>query len=130
MNPISTARVFVTDDALGSRPRSRPFAGVSSTSLDKNSNVTTGKIYWSVLQKNATVISTRHRTGHSTLQTKSRAVSTAEKEVNGERIAIVKSGGTVGVSSQPFWRQSAVPACVGHENAILSYLMIPCLKLR
>ena len=38
-----------------------------------------------------------------TLQTKSRAVSTAEKEVDEERIAIIEVGGTVGdIESQPF----------------------------
>lgn len=71
--------------------------------------MTTGKVYWSVLQKE------RHGDfgggtvqviPHITNEIKSRFYR--GKEVDEERIAIIEVGGTVGdIESQPFWRQSA-----------------------
>ena len=80
MNPIQHGEVFVTDDGTETDLDLGHYERFIDESLDKNSNVTTGKVYWSVLQ-NATVISAEapYRS-FRTLQTKSRAVSTAEKK--------------------------------------------------
>ena len=75
-------------------------------SLDKNSNVTTGKIYWTVLQKE------RHGDfGGGTVQViphitnEIKARFYRAKSPDEDRIAIIEVGGTVGdIESQPFLR--------------------------
>ena len=44
-------RVFVTDDGTETDLDLGHYERFIDESLDKNSNVTTGKVYWSVLQK-------------------------------------------------------------------------------
>ena len=51
MNPIQHGEVFVTDDGAETDLDLGHYERFIDESLDKNSNVTTGKIYWSVLQK-------------------------------------------------------------------------------
>ena len=101
-------------------------------SLDKNSNVTTGKVYWSVLQKE------RHGDfgggtvqviPHITNEIKSRFYRA--KEQDEEKIAIIEVGGTVGdIESQPFLESiRQFQHDVGHDNAILIHVtLIPYLK--
>ena len=51
MNPIQHGEVFVTDDGVETDLDLGHYERFIDESLDKNSNVTTGKVYWSVLQK-------------------------------------------------------------------------------
>ena len=51
MNPIQHGEVFVTDDGAETDLDLGHYERFIDESLNKNSNVTTGKIYWSVLQK-------------------------------------------------------------------------------
>ena len=51
MNPIQHGEVFVTDDGTETDLDLGHYERFIDENLDKNSNVTTGKIYWSVLQK-------------------------------------------------------------------------------
>ena len=51
MNPIQHGEVFVTDDGAETDLDLGHYERFIDESLSKNSNVTTGKIYWSVLQK-------------------------------------------------------------------------------
>lgn len=51
MNPIQHGEVFVTDDGAETDLDLGHYERFIDESLDKNSNVTTGKVYWSVLQK-------------------------------------------------------------------------------
>ena len=51
MNPIQHGEVFVTDDGTETDLDLGHYERFIDESLDKNSNVTTGKVYWSVLQK-------------------------------------------------------------------------------
>ena len=51
MNPIQHGEVFVTDDGAETDLDLGHYERFIDESLTKNSNVTTGKIYWSVLQK-------------------------------------------------------------------------------
>ena len=109
MNPIQHGEVFVTDDGTETDLDLGHYERFIDESLDKNSNVTTGKVYWSVLQKE------RHgdfgggtSTGHSAHYKRNQEPFLPRKEVDEERIAIIEVGGTVGdIESQPFWRQSA-----------------------
>ena len=49
MNPIQHGEVFVTDDGTETDLDLGHYERFIDENLDKNSNVTTGKIYWSVL---------------------------------------------------------------------------------
>ena len=132
MNPIQHGEVFVTDDGAETDLDLGHYERFIDESLDKNSNVTTGKVYWSVLQKE------RHGDfgggtvqviPHITNEIKSRFYR--GKEVDEERIAIIEVGGTVGdIESQPFLEAiRQFQHDVGHENAILIHVtLIPYLK--
>ncbi len=101
-------------------------------SLSKNSNVTTGKVYWSVLQKE------RHGDfgggtvqviPHITNEIKSRFYRNFTSEDT--HIAIIEVGGTVGdIESQPFLESiRQFQHEVGHENAMLIHVtLIPYIK--
>ena len=132
MNPIQHGEVFVTDDGTETDLDLGHYERFIDESLDKNSNVTTGKVYWSVLQKE------RHGDfgggtvqviPHITNEIKSRFYR--GKEVDEERIAIIEVGGTVGdIESKPFLEAiRQFQHDVGHENAILIHVtLIPYLK--
>ena len=132
MNPIQHGEVFVTDDGTETDLDLGQYERFIDESLDKNSNVTTGKIYWSVLQKE------RHGDygggtvqviPHITNEIKSRFYRA--KYPDEERIAIIEVGGTAGdIESQPFLEAiRQFQHDVGHENAILIHVtLIPYLK--
>lgn len=132
MNPIQHGEVFVTDDGTETDLDLGHYERFIDESLDNNSNVTTGKIYWSVLQKE------RHGDygggtvqviPHITNEIKSRFYR--EKTAGEERIAIIEVGGTVGdIESQPFLEAiRQFQHEVGHENAVLIHVtLIPYLK--
>ncbi len=132
MNPIQHGEVFVTDDGTETDLDLGHYERFIDESLDKNSNVTTGKIYWSVLQKE------RHGDfgggtvqviPHITNEIKSRFYR--PKSVDEERIAIIEVGGTVGdIESQPFLESiRQFQHDVGRENAILIHVtLIPYIK--
>lgn len=132
MNPIQHGEVFVTDDGTETDLDLGHYERFIDESLDRNSNVTTGKIYWSVLNKE------RHGDygggtvqviPHVTNEIKER-FHKSESESDKE-ITIIEIGGTVGdIESQPFLeaiRQFQTE--VGRENAILILVsLIPYLK--
>lgn len=131
MNPIQHGEVFVTDDGTETDLDLGHYERFIDESLNCNSNVTTGKIYWSVLQKER-----RGEFGGGTVQViphitdeiKSRFYRNEDKE---ERIAIIEIGGTVGdMESQPFLEAiRQFQHDVGKENAILIHVtLIPYLK--
>ena len=131
MNPVQHGEVFVTDDGAETDLDLGHYERFIDESLTRDSNVTTGKIYWSVLQ--------RERRGdygggtvqvipHITDEIKSRFYRGAEDET---RIAIIEVGGTVGdIESQPFLEAiRQFQHDVGHENAILIHVtLIPYIK--
>ena len=132
MNPIQHGEVFVTDDGTETDLDLGHYERFIDENLDKNSNVTTGKIYWSVLQKERRGDyggGTVQVIPHITNEIKSRFYRNYTDEET--RIAIIEVGGTVGdIESQPFLesiRQFQHEA--GHENAILIHVtLIPYLK--
>lgn len=132
MNPIQHGEVFVTDDGTETDLDLGHYERFINESLDKNSNVTTGKIYWSVLQKERRGDfggGTVQVIPHITNEIKSRFYRGKNPEE--ERIAIIEVGGTVGdIESQPFLesiRQFQYE--VGRENAVLIHVtLIPYLK--
>ncbi len=132
MNPIQHGEVFVTDDGTETDLDLGHYERFIDESLDKNSNVTTGKIYWSVLSKE------RHGDfgggtvqviPHITNEIKSRFYRGKTPEEN--RIAIIEVGGTVGdIESQPFLESiRQFQHDVGRDNAVLIHVtLIPYLK--
>lgn len=132
MNPIQHGEVFVTDDGTETDLDLGHYERFIDESLDRNSNVTTGKIYWSVLHKE------RHGDyGGGTVQViphitnEIKACFYRAKEPDEERIAIIEVGGTAGdIESQPFLEAiRQFQHDVGHENAALIHVtLIPYLK--
>lgn len=132
MNPIQHGEVFVTDDGTETDLDLGHYERFIDENLDKNSNVTTGKVYWSVLQKE------RHGDyGGGTVQ----VIPHITNEIKGRfyrcsddaemHIAIIEVGGTVGdIESQPFLESiRQFQHDVGHENAILVHVtLIPYLR--
>lgn len=132
MNPIQHGEVFVTDDGAETDLDLGHYERFIDESLDKNSNVTTGKIYWSVLQKERRGDyggGTVQVIPHITNEIKSRFYRNFTDEDT--RIAIIEVGGTVGdIESQPFLESiRQFQHEVGHENAILIHVtLIPYLR--
>ena len=127
MNPIQHGEVFVTDDGTETDLDLGHYERFIDESLDKNSNVTTGKIYWSVLQKE------RHGDygggtvqviPHITNEIKDRFYKPKSEDEN--RIAIIEVGGTVGdIESQPFLEAiRQFQHEIGHENAVLIHVTL------
>ena len=78
MNPIQHGEVFVTDDGTETDLDLGHYERFIDESLDKNSNVTTGKIYWSVLQKERHVTLIPYLKASGELKTKPTQASVKE----------------------------------------------------
>ena len=132
MNPVQHGEVFVTDDGAETDLDLGHYERFIDESLTKNSNVTTGKIYWSVLQKERRGDfggGTVHVIPHITNEIKSRFYRNPSAEHT--EIAIIEVGGTVGdIESQPFLESiRQFQHEKGHENVILIHVtLIPYLK--
>lgn len=132
MNPIQHGEVFVTDDGTETDLDLGHYERFIDENLDKNSNITAGKIYWSVLNKE------RHGDygggtvqviPHITNEIKDRFYQA--KAPDEDTISIIEVGGTVGdIESQPFLEAiRQFQAEKGRENAILIQVtLIPYLK--
>ena len=132
MNPIQHGEVFVIDDGAETDLDLGHYERFIDESLNKNSNVTTGKIYWSVLQKERRGDyggGTVQVIPHITNEIKSRFYRNYTTDET--QIAIIEVGGTVGdIESQPFLEAiRQFQHDIGHENAILIHVtLIPYLK--
>ena len=132
MNPIQHGEVFVTEDGTETDLDLGHYERFIDENLDINSNVTTGKIYWSVLQKERRGDyggGTVQVIPHITNEIKSRFYRSGDNAET--RIAIIEVGGTVGdIESQPFLESiRQFQHEVGHENAILIHVtLIPYLR--
>ena len=132
MNPIQHGEVFVTEDGTETDLDLGHYERFIDENLDKNSNVTTGKVYWSVLQKERRGDyggGTVQVIPHITNEIKSRFYRNFTDEDT--RIAIIEVGGTVGdIESQPFLESiRQFQHEVGRENAILIHVtLIPYLS--
>ncbi len=132
MNPIQHGEVFVTEDGAETDLDLGHYERFIDENLDRNSNVTTGKVYWSVLHKERRGDyggGTVQVIPHITDEIKSRFYRhEAGKDI---RIAIIEIGGTAGdIESQPFLESiRQFRHEVGKENAILIHVtLIPYLK--
>ena len=143
MNPIQHGEVFVTDDGAETDLDLGHYERFIDESLTKNSTVTSGKIYWSVLNKERKGDyggGTVQFIPHVTNEIKSRFYKSAEslknrgKNQNEDKdieIAIIEVGGTVGdIESQPFIETiRQFKHELGNDNVILVHVvLIPYIK--
>ncbi|MBE5906590.1 MAG: CTP synthase [Lachnospiraceae bacterium] len=132
MNPVQHGEVFVTDDGAETDLDLGHYERFIDESLTKNSNVTTGKIYWSVLQKERRGDfggGTVQVIPHITNEIKSRFYRNFTTDKT--EIAIIEVGGTVGdIESQPYLESiRQFQHEVGKENMILIHVtLIPYIK--
>ena len=132
MNPIQHGEVFVTDDGAETDLDLGHYERFIDESLTKQSNVTTGKIYWSVLSKERRGDyggGTVQVIPHITNEIKSRFYRNDNEDIT--QIAIIEVGGTVGdIESQPFLESiRQFQYDVGKENAIIIHVtLIPYLS--
>jgi CTP synthase len=139
MNPIQHGEVFVTDDGTETDLDLGHYERFIDESLTKNSNVTSGKVYWSVLNKERHGDFGGHTVQvipHITNEIKDRFYKPENPEDpdgdGKEHIAIIEVGGTVGdIESQPFLesiRQFQHEA--GMNNVIIIHVtLIPYLRM-
>ncbi len=128
MNPIQHGEVYVTDDGTETDLDLGHYERFIDENLDYTSNVTTGKIYWSVLNK--------ERHGDYQGQTV-QVIPHITNEIKShfydrDCIKIIEIGGTVGdIESQPFLEAiRQFQAEVGRENAIvIEVTLIPYLEV-
>lgn len=121
MSPYQHGEVFVTDDGAETDLDIGHYERFIDENLTKNNNVTAGKIYWTVIQKE------RHgdylgRTvqviPHITNEIKSRLrLAAEEKKLD---VVITEIGGTVGdIESLPFLEAiRQIKTDVGHDNCM------------
>ncbi len=132
LNPVQHGEVFVTDDGAETDLDLGHYERFIDESLTQNSNVTTGQIYWSVLQKER-----RGDFGGGTVQVIPHITNEIKDHfyrnpaAEDTEIAIIEVGGTVGdIESQPFieairqFRHEKGPNDVVHIHVTL----VPYLK--
>ncbi|MDR2752729.1 MAG: CTP synthase [Oscillospiraceae bacterium] len=125
MSPFQHGEVFVTDDGTETDLDLGHYERFIDERLNVNSNVTTGKVYWSVLTKERRgeyLGETIQVIPHITDEIKSRiynAADLSESDVN-----IVEIGGTVGdMESQPFLESiRQVARDKGSENCLFIHV--------
>ncbi len=104
MSPYQHGEVFVTDDGAETDLDLGHYERFIDINLTKNSNITTGKVYWSVLNKERKgdyLGSTVQVIPHITNEIKQRVYDVAAAD--GADVVITEIGGTVGdIESQPF----------------------------
>lgn len=131
MSPYQHGEVFVTDDGAETDLDLGHYERFIDENLNINSNITTGKIYWTVL--------TKERRGdyggktvqvipHITNEIKSRVYRVAQQQQTD--IVITEIGGTVGdIESTPYLEAiRQVTTEVGKENCMYIHLtLVPCI---
>lgn len=104
MSPYQHGEVFVTDDGAETDLDLGHYERFLDISIGKANNVTAGKVYWSVIQKERQgeyLGGTVQVIPHITNEIKSRLIALAE--TSKADVVLVEIGGTVGdIESQPF----------------------------
>ena len=132
MSPYQHGEVFVTDDGGETDLDLGHYERFIDINLSKNSNTTTGKIYWSVLNKERKgeyLGRTVQVIPHITNEIKER-IKRAEKEKEVD-VVITEIGGTVGdIESLPFLEAiRQFKGDVGKENCMYIHVtLVPYLK--
>lgn len=131
MSPYQHGEVFVTDDGAETDLDLGHYERFIDENLSKNSNVTTGKVYWSVISKERKgeyLGGTVQVIPHITNEIKNRVYRVAkEKEID---VVITEIGGTVGdIESLPFLEAiRQIKYEVGRENVCFIHVtLVPYL---
>lgn len=131
MSPYQHGEVFVTDDGAETDLDLGHYERFIDESLSKNSNVTTGKIYWSVISKERKgdyLGGTVQVIPHITNEIKSRVYRVGkERDVD---VVITEIGGTIGdIESLPFLEAiRQIKYDVGRENVCFIHVtLVPYL---
>lgn len=133
MSPYQHGEVFVTEDGAETDLDLGHYERFIDENLTKENNITTGKIYWSVLNKERKgefLGATVQVIPHITNAIKDRVYRVGKN--NRSDIVITEIGGTVGdIESQPFIEAiRQVASEVGKENVIYIHVtLIPYLKM-
>ncbi|MDF2685292.1 MAG: synthase [Clostridia bacterium] len=127
MSPYQHGEVFVTDDGAETDLDLGHYERFIDESLNQGSNITTGKIYWSVISKERKgdyLGNTVQVIPHITNEIKDRIFNVA-KETNTD-IVITEIGGTVGdIESLPFLEAiRQVKHAVGAENCMYIHVTL------
>lgn len=132
MSPYQHGEVFVTDDGAETDLDLGHYERFIDINLSKNSNVTTGKIYSTVINKERRgdyLGATVQVIPHITNAIKERAFRAAKE--SGADVLITEIGGTVGdIESLPFLEAiRQIKSDVGRENVIYIHCtLVPMLK--
>lgn len=132
MSPYQHGEVFVTDDGAETDLDLGHYERFTDTNLTKNSNVTTGKIYWTVISKERKgdyLGGTVQVIPHITNEIKSRIYKVADE--SGPDVVITEIGGTVGdIESLPFLEAiRQIKYEVDRENVLFIHVtLIPYLS--
>jgi CTP synthase len=131
MSPYQHGEVFVTDDGAETDLDLGHYERFIDTNLTKNSNVTTGKIYWSVISKERKgdfLGGTIQVIPHITNEIKTRITRAAQQtEVD---VVITEIGGTVGdIEGLPFLEAiRQLKSDIGRKNVMYVHVtLIPYL---
>lgn len=131
MSPYQHGEVFVTDDGAETDLDLGHYERFIDENLSKNSNITTGKIYWSVINKERKgdfLGGTVQVIPHITNEIKDRIYRVGKSEHTD--IVITEIGGTVGdIEGQPFLEAiRQVASEVGRENVMYIHVtLVPYL---
>ncbi len=132
MSPYQHGEVYVTEDGAETDLDLGHYERFIDEDLNKYSNLTTGKVYWNVLNKERRgeyLGSTVQVIPHITNEIKEFVYSVGEK--TGADVVITEIGGTIGdIESQPFIeavRQISLE--VGRENSLFIHVtLVPFLR--
>lgn len=131
MSPYQHGEVFVTDDGAETDLDLGHYERFIDESLNKNSNVTTGKIYWSVISKERKgdyLGGTVQVIPHITNEIKERIYRVGKSDHTD--VVITEVGGTVGdIESLPFLEAiRQVTTDIGRENVVYIHVtLVPYL---
>lgn len=132
MSPFQHGEVFVTDDGAETDLDLGHYERFTDTSLSKNSSITTGKVYWSVINKERKgeyLGGTVQVIPHVTNEIKSRIYRVGKE--GSPDVVITEIGGTVGdIESLPFLEAiRQIKYEVGRENVLFIHVtLVPYLS--
>ncbi|MBR6325166.1 MAG: CTP synthase, partial [Lachnospiraceae bacterium] len=133
MSPYQHGEVYVTEDGAETDLDLGHYERFIDEDLNKYSNLTTGKVYWNVLNKERRgeyLGSTVQVIPHITNEIKE-FIYQVGKKTNAD-VVITEIGGTIGdIESQPFFEAyRQFQHDIGHDNAIMIHVtLIPWLKV-
>jgi CTP synthase len=133
MSPYQHGEVFVTDDGAETDLDIGHYERFIDVNLSKHNNITSGKIYWSVLNKERKgeyLGGTVQVIPHITNEIKER-IFMAAKEANPD-VVITEIGGTVGdIESLPFLEAiRQIKGNIGRENVMYIHVtLLPYLRM-